>query len=108
MLCWGGATTSPRRYTGRFRSTGELGTRTAPVAAAVRHGWVAARARSGLITLVITITGPITGFGLVITIRLPRWYGNQDPDYLESGNQMVIRVIVITEDASPGGLISFN
>ena len=30
--------------------------------------------RSGLITLVITITGPITGFGVVITIRLPRWY----------------------------------
>ena len=64
--------------------------------------------RSGPITLVITITGPITGFGLVITIRLPRWYGNQDPDYLESGNQTVIGVIVITEAASPGGLISFN
>ena len=39
ILCWGGAAVSPRRYTGGTHSTGELGTRGAPVAAANRRGW---------------------------------------------------------------------
>ena len=39
ILRWGGATVTPRRYTGGTHSTGGLGTRGAPVAATNRHGW---------------------------------------------------------------------
>ena len=38
IVRWGGPTVSPRRYTGGTHSTGELGSRKAPVAAANRRG----------------------------------------------------------------------